>query len=295
MKLDPSLYHPGKVEATQWGMRYGRNYSGTQIFDDHRHQWHLAKEKNFGPWSCCGKAVNSPGCKVRKMSANAAREKKFIKFLTHGNIVGVAHEEGNCWRLDDDRIAKKRTEGDVWKWHNDPLARPRATEEKKFVRFLADGNIVGVMHEEEKCWRLDGGRIAKKRTEGEAWKWHVGPLPRPRATEEKKFIRFLANGNIVGITHEEESRWRLDGGRFAQKRTEGKVWKWHDGPLPRSGAIEEKKFIRFLAKGNIVGVAHEEEKCWRLDGGRIAKKRTQGETWKWHDGHGEKTKKKIVR
>ena len=50
-------------------------------------------------------------------------------------------------------------------------------EVKKFIKFLTHGNIIGVAREQEKCWVLDSGRIAKKKTEGKVWQWHYGPNP----------------------------------------------------------------------------------------------------------------------
>ena len=51
------------------------------------------------------------------------------------------------------------------------------TEVKNFIKFLADGGIIGVSCEQEKCWVLDSGRIAKKKTEGKVWQLHYGPNP----------------------------------------------------------------------------------------------------------------------
>lgn len=41
----------------------------------------------------------------------------------------------------------------------------------RFIRFLEDGNIWRVIADEGGCWRLDNGRIAKKRTDGRVWEW----------------------------------------------------------------------------------------------------------------------------
>jgi len=128
-------YHPGTCEATDWGKRYGKNLEPQNFFGG-KHQWHLAKDKNWGPWSCCGGAANSPGCKVQNApsaavshAASAAaisapvaaadpsmQGMKRIKFLEAGNICQVVADEGHCWRLDNGRIAKKKTEGAVWIW-----------------------------------------------------------------------------------------------------------------------------------------------------------------------------------
>ena len=61
-KTNMELCHLGTCTATQWGRRYGK-YTEAQRFDDVGHRWSLAKDKNWGPWSCCGNAANSPGCK----------------------------------------------------------------------------------------------------------------------------------------------------------------------------------------------------------------------------------------
>ena len=109
MKPDPTYYHPGNCEATEWGKCYG-NILDSEVFYSLRHEWHLAKDKNRGPWSCCSNAANSLGCKVRQVSSiccgtdeetNTAEGNKYIKFHTHENIVGVAYEQEEFWRLDD--------------------------------------------------------------------------------------------------------------------------------------------------------------------------------------------------
>jgi hypothetical protein len=127
MTPDPTRYHPGKCEATEWGKRYGKNLD-SEVFDSLQHEWNLAKDKNWGPWSCCGNAANSLGCEVRQISSmctssteeeiNTAEGKKYIKFHNHGEVVGVASEEEKCWRLDNGRVAKKKTKGKAWDWHD---------------------------------------------------------------------------------------------------------------------------------------------------------------------------------
>eukprot|EP00957_Ditylum_brightwellii_P198825 15155086-Ditylum_brightwellii.AAC.1 len=62
MQPYPTRYHPGECKATEWGKRYGKNLE-PHIFYCHQHQWHLAKDENWGPWSCCGGKANLPGCK----------------------------------------------------------------------------------------------------------------------------------------------------------------------------------------------------------------------------------------
>jgi hypothetical protein len=55
-------YHPGTCTAIS--QRYG-GYLGPQKFDEKNHQWHLAKNKNWGKWSCCRGAANSNPCALR--------------------------------------------------------------------------------------------------------------------------------------------------------------------------------------------------------------------------------------
>ena len=62
-------YHPGACTATEWGNRYGK-FSEPQRYDDNYHQWHLAKDKNWGNWSCCDGAANSYPCTVRPSPVN---------------------------------------------------------------------------------------------------------------------------------------------------------------------------------------------------------------------------------
>lgn len=128
--MDSNRYHPGTCTATKWGQRYN-TYLEPQLYDDVQHQWHLAMDKNWGPWSCCGGAANSPPCTVRPSSSidttsnvdsSVAIEKKskgvgaFIYFYEKGNLVRVVGEQIKCWNLEGGRIAKKKTEGKVWTW-----------------------------------------------------------------------------------------------------------------------------------------------------------------------------------
>jgi hypothetical protein len=54
-----------------------------------------------------------------------------------------------------------------------------------------------------------------------------------------------------------------------------------------AGRVVEEKYIKFVARGNVCRVVAEEEKCWRLDdGGRVAKKKTEGEVWIWFQEEG---------
>lgn len=107
-------YHPGECEATEWGKRYGKNLL-PQSFDGPGHQWHLAKDKNWGPWSCCNGKVDSPGCQERSKGTLILLNKtKNIKFLDQGNVEKVVTDVGKCWKLENGRIAKKKNEGMPW-------------------------------------------------------------------------------------------------------------------------------------------------------------------------------------
>jgi hypothetical protein len=54
--------HPGTVEATEFGKRYGKNLSPRTWDGDKRDDWSKSTPKNWGCWSCCGGACNSPPC-----------------------------------------------------------------------------------------------------------------------------------------------------------------------------------------------------------------------------------------
>ena len=122
MPVDPHLFHPGICEATAFGKRYGKNLE-SKNFDDPEHQWHLAKEKNWGPWSCCGKPVNARGCQRRETiteppcaSVIPVTDECYLQFLDASNVCRVIAEEPKCWRLDNGRVAKKKTQDIKWKW-----------------------------------------------------------------------------------------------------------------------------------------------------------------------------------
>ena len=187
-------YHPGTCEATEWGKRYGKNLT-PQTYDDPKHLWHLAKSKNWMPWSCCGRAVNSPPCQLRPagmQSEHDLQRKKigvgcYIKFLINGcDTCLVVGEALNVWKLDSGRIAKKCTQHTSWVWlanidgSNDgdasmltstaTITRKRGVGGK--IKFLINNRDTAlVVGEEENVWRLDSGRIAKKNTIGKSWIW----------------------------------------------------------------------------------------------------------------------------
>ena len=149
MQPDPNRYHPGNA----------RKPNGANVTESTSLQRSLTLPSISGisqrtrTGDRGAVAANSLGCEVRQVSSSSIEGRKYIKFLTHRNVVGVAYEEEKCWRLDGGRVAKKKTEGEVWKWHDGP----------KYIKFLTHGNVVGVAHEEKTCWGLDGGRVAKKR------------------------------------------------------------------------------------------------------------------------------------
>jgi hypothetical protein len=195
-KSNMELYHPGTCTATQWGRRYGK-YTEAQRFDDAGHRWSLAKDKNWGPWSCCGNTANSPGCKERVNTHSSDANSSIIsgvgeriRFLEKGNTVIVTRDEGHIWRLEDGRIAKKRTHGKVWVWMDENKFYLNKNEERSTtsdansssttiiktgvgerIRFLEKGNTVIVTRDEGHIWRLEGGRIAKKSSHGKVWVW----------------------------------------------------------------------------------------------------------------------------
>jgi hypothetical protein len=125
-------YHPGMCEATDHGKRYGKNLE-PQRYDDPKHAWHLAKDKNWGEWSCCAGAANSPPCEARpqalsaeQLILNANNEEMsvgvgvgaYIQFLIGShNLVRVVAEAPKKWVLEGGRIAKKKTEGQSWMWY----------------------------------------------------------------------------------------------------------------------------------------------------------------------------------
>jgi hypothetical protein len=87
-KPDPKRFHPGK--------RYGKNLE-PQLFDNPEHAtWHLAKDQNWGCWSCCGNAVGSLGCHQNERPIQnqpyqdlPANFTKRIRFIKEGNVHSV--------------------------------------------------------------------------------------------------------------------------------------------------------------------------------------------------------------
>lgn len=132
----PERYHPGMCTATEWGQRYGKNLD-PQYFDDPNHEWHLAKSKNWGSWSCCGGEVASPGCARRPLAVTTTTCRSAtaeaasvpvaegcvsgvggrIQFLINERAVAlVVGEDAKTWKLESGRVAKKKTEGTSWVW-----------------------------------------------------------------------------------------------------------------------------------------------------------------------------------
>lgn len=84
--------------------------------------------------------------------------------------------------------------------------------DEKYIKFLDKGNISRVVSEEEKCWRLESGRTAKKKTEGLKWTWcdvddssaEVDGAPTAKTSalagnhKDEKFVKFLDKGIIIG-------------------------------------------------------------------------------------------------
>ena len=74
-------YHPGLIEATEFGKRYGKNLTPL-CFDTPGHTWHVAKDKNWGRWSCCDGAANSFPCTPRVPVPRAVRRLVATVFKT---------------------------------------------------------------------------------------------------------------------------------------------------------------------------------------------------------------------
>jgi hypothetical protein len=116
--------------ATPWRQRYG-HYLTAQRYDDQEHAWHDAKDKNWGPWDCCGGAAKSPPCTPRPRVCESPAERMVsssaergvgstVRFLNNeSNCVLVVAENQKNWILDCGRIAKKKTEGVAWMWLDD--------------------------------------------------------------------------------------------------------------------------------------------------------------------------------
>ena len=98
-----------------------------------------------------------------------------------------------------------------------------------------DGSVWGgVVADEVNVWKLKGGRVAKKATEGEKWWWAddgvgstiVGP-----------------DGSVWGqVFADEGAAWKLDSGRIAKKETEGVKWWWASHAGRDAGAWKESSW-----------------------------------------------------
>ena len=126
------------------------------------------------------------------------------------------------------RIAKKETEGVKWAWAV-PAAPASATGIGGIIHGL-DGEVWGEVEADGgKVWKLVGGRIAKKETEGTKWNW-AGPASAPVAKEALAGIGGTIrgiDGEIWGEVEKDGGKvWKLIGGRIAKKETEGTKWEW---------------------------------------------------------------------
>jgi len=212
IKAKERYYHPGKCTATAWKQRNG-DYAEPQTFDDPSHTWSLAKEKNWGPWSCCGKAANSPGCEKRP-----ARQ----TLTTHDDTLLVGTTRNN-------KVKGSGIGESICILEGHPQPHP-------------------VVDETEKNWILESGRKVKKISYTKFWFWwkqhkrreaimehfridgkdftSVNNDPIKRGVGE--FIYFLDYGDVDMVKKDGKSRWLLQKGSHAKKRTHGYVWLWLD-------------------------------------------------------------------
>jgi len=86
-----------------------------------------------------------------------------------GSVWGVVVADGgHCWKLEGARIAKKETKGNKWYW-KDEVASAQGVGSTILGN---DGSVWGVVVADGgHCWKLEGGRIAKKETQGSKWYW----------------------------------------------------------------------------------------------------------------------------
>jgi hypothetical protein len=81
-----------------------------------------------------------------------------------GRVVG---DEGNCWRLESGRIAKKETEGIRWWWDEESANSENSEKEERLVHsmlwcrvclgspYLIEGNLLGTSSMHDVCWCQD--------------------------------------------------------------------------------------------------------------------------------------------
>lgn len=99
----------------------------------------------------------------------------------------------------------------------------------------ADGSVWGkVVADEGHAWKLKGGRIAKKATEGEKWWWADDGIG-------SKIVG--GDGSAWGkVIADEGAAWKLDSGRIAKKETEGVKWWWASNAGGDAGAWKESSW-----------------------------------------------------
>lgn len=90
-----------------------------------------------------------------------------------GEVWGmVVADGGKIWKLESGRMAKKETEGARWKWASEAASAETLTGVGGTIRGIGGGEVWGVVEADGgKVWKLVGGRIAKKETEGAKWEW----------------------------------------------------------------------------------------------------------------------------
>jgi hypothetical protein len=117
-KMPQEYFHPGTCEATELGKRYGENLT-PQLWDDPGHQWNLAKDTNWGAWSCCGCVCEFPGLPVASTRSTSIIGRKVWhenKNFGYGKCMLGYSGPRKELALDNGRNAKKKTEGKVWAW-----------------------------------------------------------------------------------------------------------------------------------------------------------------------------------
>ncbi len=133
------MHHPGVIAATEWGKRYGKNLI-PQSYSTPGHTWQHAKDINWGAWSCCGGAASSAPCQNSTLMASEA--------CAPGTVRTGVHESD--------------------------IVRGVGAQ----IQFLIEDKLLTtVVDEDEKTWKLDSGRVAKKKTEGKSWVWACDVKP----------------------------------------------------------------------------------------------------------------------
>jgi hypothetical protein len=88
VQVDRSVFHPGVVSPSESARErvleanYKKKEACTQTFDGNpANTWHLAKENNWGKWSCCRGLAASPGCTDRMTLA---------RYLTQERLAAIS-------------------------------------------------------------------------------------------------------------------------------------------------------------------------------------------------------------